>query len=399
MRTTDGKISLKNCLAALAFAGLFLIVSCGGGGGDSGTPVSSSGTLKVSMTDAATTDYKAVYVTIKEVAVHKEGDEEGGFTIISTPNKTYDLLELVNGKQEVLGLKDLATGHYTQLRLILDSVKPDGHPYANYFIDASDNAVELKVPSGLKTGIKLVNGFDLVGGQVTLLLLDFDAARSIVKAGKSGKYILKPTIKVLQTLTTCTIEGNAGQEGVLVSAQVTSADSVTVAASTVSDSTGAFKMVVDAGTYTIVAYKDGYVVYSAPVKVAADTPGKTYNVTSFTLKSVDDAPALGKGTLSGTVTLTSTEPSPSVTISIRQKAGVAAAEGATPALEVIEVKSINVADDPDNDDDGTYTTMLPVLPAPDKYSAYVTSTGLTAKTIADIAITKGATTTLNIAMP
>jgi hypothetical protein len=37
--------------------------------------------------------------------------------------------------------------------------------------------------------------------------LDFDASRSIVKAGSSGKWLLKPTIKVLDTEEYSVISG------------------------------------------------------------------------------------------------------------------------------------------------------------------------------------------------
>jgi hypothetical protein len=55
------------------------------------------------------------------------------------------------------------------------------HPYANYLIDIDDNYKELKVPSGLQTGIKIVKGFAIVASQATELILDFDAAKSVVQ--------------------------------------------------------------------------------------------------------------------------------------------------------------------------------------------------------------------------
>ena len=39
------------------------------------------------------------------------------------------------------------------------------------------------------------------------LILDFDASRSVVKAGKSGKWLLKPTIKVTGTVNNATFTG------------------------------------------------------------------------------------------------------------------------------------------------------------------------------------------------
>ena len=56
--------------------------------------------------------------------------------------------------------------------------------------------IPLDTPSAVQSGIKLVNEFDVPSGQRVDLLLDFDACKSIVKTG-SGKYILKPVIKVI----------------------------------------------------------------------------------------------------------------------------------------------------------------------------------------------------------
>ena len=89
---------------------------------------------------------------------------------------------------------------------------------------------ELKVPSGDKTGIKIVGGYNIAANQTTELILDFDACRSVVQAGKSGQWLLKPTIKMGETEGYSIIKGQVtdgditepeilGLEGVLVSAQ------------------------------------------------------------------------------------------------------------------------------------------------------------------------------------
>ena len=50
----------------------------------------------------------------------------------------------------------------------------------------------------------------MTGGQLADMVLDFDACRSIVQAGKSGNYNLKPVVAVIQRLTTAivTCDGN-----------------------------------------------------------------------------------------------------------------------------------------------------------------------------------------------
>ncbi len=115
-------------------------------------------------------------------------------------------LELVNGMMAPLGLVDIKPGTYNQIRLLLHDQPDDSlnildepHPYPQYLIDDAGDAHEMKVPSSYQTGIKIVHPFEIVSGVTTGLILDFDVARSVVKAGSSGKYILNPTIKIIGT--------------------------------------------------------------------------------------------------------------------------------------------------------------------------------------------------------
>jgi Domain of unknown function (DUF4382) len=355
----------RNVLFQIIAISLFFLAACGGGG-DSAP---STGTVSVAVTDATTTEYDAIYVTIGQVAVQKS--DGSSWEVISEPNKTYNLLELVNGVIEELGIKTLSTGHYTQMRLILiddpdNSINILGqlHAYGNYFIAKnSSSQTELKVPSGFQTGIKIVKGFDINANQTTELILDFDAARSIVMAGNSGTWLLKPTIKVMETREYGIISGNAGQGGVLVSAQTYDASAllagqVQIAASTVSEINGDYRLLVAPGFYTLVGYKDGFQLYCSDEKVES-VAGEEANVDSFAL--VASSPNIGTLT-GGTVSISG--PEQYVTISVRQAVTV---EG---TQEQIEVKSLNLAEG------GSFTTNLPfgtytaVISLPDGAEAY-----------------------------
>jgi hypothetical protein len=269
---------LRVCMYGLSvFLMAIPLVSCGGSSGSSG----GTGTLELSLTDAATNDYQAVYVTIAEVQVKKQGEEEGeaGWETVATPERTYNLLELVNGALATLGIGELEAGQYGQLRLILGAEPDDSlnildetHQVANYLIKTADNSIEeLKIPSGYQTGIKIVHGFTIAKSGATELILDFDAGRSVVQAGNSGQWLLKPTIKVLETVDN-SISGvvvdaeDAPLAGALVSAQtyippapdLDPEDEVTVESTTVTTEEGSYKLFLPPDVYNIVVTMEGY---------------------------------------------------------------------------------------------------------------------------------------------
>lgn len=251
------------------------LISCGGSDSPAAT-----GTLNIILTDAATS-HQAVYVTINEVHVHHE---TGGWETLPELDlpQTVNLLELVNGVMLDLGIAELEAGHYNQMRLILEDSEevpdpqdpPDNnilgkpHPYFNYLIDANNEDFPLKVPSGGNTGIKLVNGFDIVADRANELHLDFDAHRSIVEKG-NGNYGLKPTIKVLETVDN-TVSGTVQEEdntplgGALVSAQLYNPDAedlrdeVFVESTTETAPDGTYTLLLPLNTYNIVATAEGY---------------------------------------------------------------------------------------------------------------------------------------------
>lgn len=339
---------LKTLMLLVSALGLGLLLTACGGGGGSGA---SQGTLATVLTDAASDAYRAVYVTIDRVDVHHDAD--GSWQTVATPGKTYNLLDLVNGVRQTLGITALDAGHYTQLRLVLGATPGPGtnlfslpHPYANYVIDNSNAVHELTVPSGLTTGLKVVNGFDVSAGGNTELLLDFDALSSVVVAGSSGKYQLKPTVKVLDTAAGVSLTGTlseagttppAAVAGALVTAQTADTlaadpkDQVVVAAGSLSGAGGGYALFLSPGDYTLVATADGYLSACSALALA---PG-TATTADLALQ-----PATGaSGSLTGSVTIAGGAADQVVSIDIRQQANCTGASLPT----TITVKSLNVA--------------------------------------------------------
>ena len=388
--------SFKFILLLLASAFLF---ACDGGGssGSNSTGGDGTGTLSLDLTDASTDEYKAVYVTIDEVQVHMKGDDkkDSNWKVVAkpSPKKTFNLLDLVNGVRQELGIAELAAGGYTQMRLIIGKIPDDGinilsqkHPYANYVIENNDDLHELKIPSGFQTGIKVVHGFTISLNQTTELILDFDASRSVIQAGKSGQWLLKPTIKVLNTEEYSIIDGVViyvfqppqGLEGALISAQIFNSsaqdekDEVIVQTSTISVQNGEYSVFVQPDTYNLVAYKKGFSPDCAEITTAS---GST-EMQNFYLQSAT------AGIVTGDVSINGETDENYVTISFRQSIQC---EGAIQS-ELIEVKSINVANG------YTYSVFLPI----GTYTVVASTYGRTTMTFKNIIVVETQDTRLDI---
>ena len=343
-------------LSLWIFPLLFVLIFLGCNDGGSGS--STKGNFDLSLTDATTDEYDGVYITIEEVQVHKS--EGSDWKTVASLGKTYNLLELINGVREQLCIAELETGHYTQMRLIIGENPDNGlnilserHEFGNYIIDKSGTCYELKVPSGYKTGVKIVHGFDINESQITELILDFDVSRSIVRAGNKGKCLLSPTIKVLNTKECSLISGivtdfdsESAMGGVRVSAQIYDLeagdpkDSVVVQTSTITDEDGSYTIFLEPGEYNnIVAYKDGY----NPDCVKTVTIANSLYTQDFTL-----TPASTEA-ISGSVEIEEEDDDRYVTIAVRQALLCTGSSGE----EQIEAISLNIASG------GNYNIPLP----------------------------------------
>jgi hypothetical protein len=343
--------------------------------------------LGVSLTDASTDLYQAIYVTIDVVQVKKKnaGEEDAGWLTILTPEKTFNLLELVNGVTADLGLAELEAGEYGQMRLILgtqaddsENILGEAHQYPNYLIknDTDSTIEELKVPSGYQTGIKIVRGFTIAANGATELLLDFDACKSVVQAGNSGKWLLKPTIKVLDTVNYSVVSGVVKDEeddpleGALVSAQIYSPppdppegwdpkDEVTGEGGTVSDDTGAYSLHLPPDTYNIVATMSGY---TTQCLVVAATDYQDYTDNNFTLTALTEE---NSGFFTGSVTGVAT-----AEFSIRKMINCGSEE------VMIEVASVSVADGFTSEEITLPVGAYEVVVSPEDQETYVVDGGI-----------------------
>ena len=168
----------KLLLAILLFAAVSL----------SGCVQSETGTLVMKITDApANLNIEKALVTISDVEVHLAGNEnatnETGWNTVVREEKTFDLVKIKDVK-ELLGQTELKAGKYTQVRLNVNKA----------LVTINGTEHDLTIPSRT---VKLIKPFDIVAGKTTTLTLDFDAQESIKSKGKD-KYVMNPTIKVIQ---------------------------------------------------------------------------------------------------------------------------------------------------------------------------------------------------------
>jgi hypothetical protein len=299
---------LRALLAALPLA---LLAACGGGGGtDDGT-----GTMRVAMTDAPACGIQAVNVTVEKVRVHQSasaGDTDAGWQeVVLSPAKRIDLLTLTNGVLEELGQTALPAGSYTQLRLQLASNAST--PMANSVVTA-DGEVALDTPSAMQSGLKMNADITVESGKVADLVLDFDACKSIVKAGNSGRYNLKPVVRVLPRV----MDAGLRVVGYVAPALATSGTTVSVqlngvpVKATPPDATGMFRLYPGpAGTFDMLVNANGRAtatITSVPVTAAAVT---TVNASTAPI----DPPASAMHSASGKVVLATTPIDATVSLS------------------------------------------------------------------------------------
>ena len=282
------------------------LAACGGGGDDAGAPIGTMGTLRVSLTDAPACGFDHVYVTVEKVRVHSSGSAEAndsGWTDITlaTPQR-IDLLALSNGAMTTLGQAQLAAGTYQQLRLVL-SGNTTANPLANSVVVTGGGEQAVDTPSALQSGLKMNANLTVEATKVADFAIDFDACKSFVRAGNSGKVLLKPVLSVIPLIS------DAGQRivgyvdpalangGATVSAQ---AAGVPVRA-TPTDATGKFVLYpVPTGTYDLVVTANGRantVMTAVPVTTTAYT-----NIGSDTVRIVPPASAASVN-VSGTIKL------------------------------------------------------------------------------------------------
>jgi hypothetical protein len=147
-------------------------------------------------------DYEEVNVEIVDV-LYNSTEDEGGWTSITPDDFTpiiVDLTELVAGNDLLLSDVIVPSGMLKQIRLVLGNNN-------TLVIEGEADPIHLDTPSAQQSGLKLKLNTELEPGYSYTFILDWDVQKSIVKAGNSGKYILKPVIRVNAEVNSGSIKG------------------------------------------------------------------------------------------------------------------------------------------------------------------------------------------------
>lgn len=170
-----------------------------------------TGTVALSITDAPldNDNIEGVWIKVNGLEYHTQDSGWKTFEGYEGP-KEFNLLELTDGAKEMLGTFEMGAGQYNQLRFLLDiaergTTQPSNPGCYLEFEDGSEEA--LFVPSGGETGYKAVGAFQVPSNGTVELVADWDARKAVVKAGASGIYILRPTIRLVPKGEAGTISG------------------------------------------------------------------------------------------------------------------------------------------------------------------------------------------------
>lgn len=193
----------------LACAGAAL-AACGGGGG--GGSKSSTGVMKLGITDAPVD--AADHVVIQFSGVELKPVNGTAIQVDFPSPKSFDLLSLQGtSRAMLLDGQTLPAGDYEWVRL---KVNADPNVAGDSYVTVNGAQCEMRIPSGAETGLKLVSGFTIGVGTTTDFTLEFDLRKSVVRPpGQHAMtescggqaYMLKPAMRMVNNLQVGTLSG------------------------------------------------------------------------------------------------------------------------------------------------------------------------------------------------
>lgn len=196
----------RHILGVALLAGAAAMTACGGGtGSEPQAFTAQAGRLSLRIGDAPVDGATRVVIIFTGVELQPLSGER--VDIDFPAPREVDLLAYQDGATvNLLENQVVPAGDYEWMRLkvIAERNRSDGS-----FIEFTGPVqYPLYVPSGAETGLKLNRPFRVGAGTVTRLVADFDLRKSILRPrGQDPNYVLKPVLRLMDELTTSTLEG------------------------------------------------------------------------------------------------------------------------------------------------------------------------------------------------
>lgn len=178
---------------------------------------SPKGSVKLYLTDAPVdgTNVDAVFLSVTKIELK---GSNGAWTTVrefETP-LSLDILDYHDGNSFFVTEEKLQAGTYEEARLVLKASESGSAPKTNpdcYIRFKDGTRQELFVPSGGQSGYKVKGSFTLPANGTVAVTLDFDTRKSIVSAGSSGMFLLKPTVRLVANQEAALLNGTFADYG------------------------------------------------------------------------------------------------------------------------------------------------------------------------------------------
>jgi hypothetical protein len=261
--------------------------SAAGGGSELESTPDGTGQLRLLLSDSPVDNADHVYLGVARVEVRRVTEGGSEWVVLWRGEREFDLLALQNERTAVLADAHLPVGTYDEIRLILSegAGSPIGAPGFRSPCDIviDGESYPIKVPGGEQSGLKLKGEIEIARDTLTLLLIDFNVRKSVVRRGRKMEFLLKPNLTMYPVQISGSISGEATDDadgsalaGVTISAQQ-DGDEVL---STRTQADGSYKLIpLREGLYDLVASRSGYAPqYLEDVRVLRerDTPDQDF---------------------------------------------------------------------------------------------------------------------------
>lgn len=264
---------LKFVLMAVFMLSAFIFTACN----DDDDDTVQKATVEVRLTDGPG-DYEEVNIDIQDVQINPSNGNSGWISLMDNSDKgIYDLLKLTNGQDTLLGSISTTATAISQIRLILGTGNT---------LKVGANTYDLITPSAQQSGLKINLQQVLNEGVTYKILLDFDAAKSIVARG-NNTYSLKPVIRAISEATSGSISGTVSP--VAANPAIYAISGTDTVNTSFPDEAGKFLLkAMPAGTYKV-TFEPAAGYISKQVESVVVTTG---NVTALGTVAIEEEPPL-----------------------------------------------------------------------------------------------------------